>query len=205
MCKWNRDCFHHGDLRQVLIDLALNAVRTSGANAFSLREAAKLAGVTPGAAYRHFASREALLAEVKLLGFALLGKHMICAMIGLDPKKRFAALGLAYVSFATKEPHLFALLFGPRANGPTSNPVEASPDDAYALLRQCIAEFQGIAGQEVDPADLAMAWASAHGAARLVVEGVWHPNDPRITLAINRSVEALAPSFTVESKQQVAR
>jgi AcrR family transcriptional regulator len=205
MHKKKRECFHHGDLRQALIDLAMNAVRRYGANAFSLREAAKLAGVTPGAAYRHFASREALLAEVKLFGFALLSKHMICAMKGLDPKKRFAALGLAYVSFAMEEPHLFALLFGPRAGGPYSNPLENKAEDAFALLRQCIADFQGIAGHEVDPADLAMAWASAHGAARLVVEGVWHPNDPRITLAINRSVEALAPSFTVERKQQVAR
>jgi AcrR family transcriptional regulator len=205
MCKRKRDCFHHGDLRQVLIDLALKAVRASGTNAFSLREAAKLAGVTPGAAYRHFASREALLAEVRTLGFGLLGKHMISTMSGLGPKKRFAALGLAYVSFAIEEPHIFSLVFGPRAGGPTTNPAEASHEDAFALLRQCIADFQEIAGHEVDPADLAMAWANAHGAARLVVEGVWHQNDPRIDLAVNRSVEALAPSFMIERKQQVAR
>jgi AcrR family transcriptional regulator len=205
MHKKKRECFHHGDFHQALLDLAMNAVRVSTTNAFSPREAVKLAGVRPGAAYRHFTSREALLAEVKPLGFALLSKHMVSAMKGLDQKKRFAALGLAYVSFAKEEPHLFALLFGPRAGGPYSNPLENKADDAFALLRQCIADFQGITGHEVDPADLAMAWANAHGAARLVVEGMWHPNDPRIDLAINRSVEALVPASIVERLLQVAR
>jgi AcrR family transcriptional regulator len=144
---------YHGDLRQALIDLAINAMRASGTNAFSLREAGKLAGVTPGAAYRHFASSAALLAEMRTLGFALLRKHLISAMKGLDSEKHFSALGLAYVTFAAKEPHLFALLFGPRKGGATNSPVEATPEGAFALSRHRIADRKEVGGSKVDPTD----------------------------------------------------
>lgn len=105
--------YHHGDLRRVLIDAALQLVGEGGPDAVSVREAARRAGVSPGAPFRHFPSRDALMqavAEEAQRRFrAEIGGALSDAPAG-DPLARFRALGLAYVRWAMRNPTHFEIL-----------------------------------------------------------------------------------------------
>ena len=105
--------YHHGDLRRVLIDAALQLVGEGGPDAVSVREAARRAGVSPGAPFRHFPSRDALMqavAEEAQRRFrAEIGVALSDAPAG-DPLARFRALGLAYVRWAMRNPTHFEIL-----------------------------------------------------------------------------------------------
>src|SRR5512144_2694595 len=105
--------YHHGDLRRVLIDAALQWVGEGGAEAVSVREAARRAGVSPGAPFRHFPSRDALMQAV-----AEEAQRRFRAEIGValshtpagDTLARFRALGLAYVRWAMRNPTHFEII-----------------------------------------------------------------------------------------------
>jgi AcrR family transcriptional regulator len=105
--------YHHGDLRRVLIDAALQLVGEGGPDAVSVREAARRAGVSPGAPFRHFPSRDALMqavAEEAQRRFrAEIGVALSDAPAG-DPLARFRALGLAYVRWAMRNPTHFEII-----------------------------------------------------------------------------------------------
>src|SRR5947209_554282 len=101
--------YHHGDLRRVLIDAALQLVGEGGPDAVSVREAARRAGVSPGAPFRHFPSRDALMQAV-----AEEAQRRFRAEIGValaaapgDPLSRFRCLGLAYLRWAMRNPTHF--------------------------------------------------------------------------------------------------
>ena len=105
--------YHHGDLRRVLIDAALQLVGEGGADAVSVREAARRAGVSPGAPFRHFPSRDALMqavAEEAQRQF----RAEIAAALGPaapgDPLRRFRCLGLAYLRWAMRNPTHFEII-----------------------------------------------------------------------------------------------
>jgi AcrR family transcriptional regulator len=105
--------YHHGDLRRVLIDAALQLVGEGGAEAVSVREAARRAGVSPGAPFRHFPSRDALMqavAEEAQRRFrAEIGAALATAAPG-DPLGRFRCLGLAYLRWAMRNPTHFEII-----------------------------------------------------------------------------------------------
>jgi AcrR family transcriptional regulator len=109
--------YHHGDLRRVLIDAALQLVGEGGPDAVSVREAARRAGVSPGAPFRHFPSRDALMqavAEEAQRRFrAEIEVGLSDAPAG-DPLARFRALGLAYVRWAIRNPTHFEIISGRR-------------------------------------------------------------------------------------------
>ena len=94
--------YHHGNLRQALVDAALLLIETKGPTGFTLSEAAKNAGVTPAAVYRHFEGREDLIAEAALQGFAIFAERMETAYNGGQPNalRAFEATGQAYLNFA---------------------------------------------------------------------------------------------------------
>ncbi len=111
--------FHHGDLRNTLLAIARRLVQQHGPEGFSLREAAREAGVSPNAAYRHFTDKAALLGELARQGFREMAIEMeeTMAAAGDDPVARIHANGLAYVRFAARERDLFNLMFGPFGAG----------------------------------------------------------------------------------------
>lgn len=134
---------HHGNLRAVLIGAALEHVRHHGAASFSLRDATSAAGVTSAAAYRHFASRAHLLAEVVVLGFAELSASMLSHASRHPDGAPLPVTGEACIDFARREPHLFALMFGP--DGATARRMAAVADiGAPSAARQLRAERQHI-------------------------------------------------------------
>jgi AcrR family transcriptional regulator len=197
----NRDSYHHGDLRRILIAFALRRVRSGGADGFSLREAARAAGVTAGAVYRHFDDREALLAAVAVEGFRLLAVRTMRATTGAAGIHRLLATGRAYVAFASAEPRLFRLMFSQVGTRARQEYVEMP--DAPSSFEQMRAALVEVAGVEAgaDEAVLAHAWSVAHGAASLICDGVWMRNDPRAEAALQGFVK-LAASWRQETKKR---
>ena len=105
--------YHHGDLRRVLIDAALQLVGEGGAEAVSVREAARRAGVSPGAPFRHFPSREALMSAVAEEAQRRFRAEIDLALAEApagDPLARFRRLGLAYMRWAMKNPTHFEII-----------------------------------------------------------------------------------------------
>jgi AcrR family transcriptional regulator len=173
--------YHHGNLRPVLVDTAVELARTTGPDGVVLREVARRAGVSHNAAYRHFDDRAALLAEVSDRAMADLEQAMrerIGAVTLTDPTaratERLRETGRAYVAYALREPGLFAVAF--TAPEPDAAPRPPEPTDVagpYAVLNAVLDELVDCGA--VDPArrqgaDVAC-WAMVHGFAVLHVDG----------------------------------
>lgn len=105
--------YHHGNLRQALVTASLDLIEKNGPQGFTLSEAAKAAGVTPAAVYRHFQGREDLLAEVARQGFEIFGDLMEHAWNGGAPSvlAGFEATGRAYLAFARRFPAHYMAMF----------------------------------------------------------------------------------------------
>ena len=105
--------YHHGNLRQALIDAALLLIEEKGPQGFTLSEAAKKAGVTPAAVYRHFEGREDLIAAGALQGYGIFGDLMEYAFQSGQPSAlaSFEATGRAYLAFAAKYPGHYQAMF----------------------------------------------------------------------------------------------
>jgi AcrR family transcriptional regulator len=109
--------YHHGDLRRVLIEAALQLVEEGGAEGLSVREAARRAGVSPGAPFRHFPSRDALMtavAEEAQRRFRAEVDAALAQVPGADPLARFRALGLAFLRWAMRNPTHFEVISSTR-------------------------------------------------------------------------------------------
>jgi AcrR family transcriptional regulator len=191
--------YHHGDLRNALVDAATTLARQGGPDAVVLREAARRIGVTPAAAYHHFANHEQLVQAVKQRALALLTSKMESAFTddqasrapagarGPDSpadaaRRRLRALGSAYLRFAFDEPGLFRLAFGPRGAWPTEE--SARPHDHTAgplvLLCQVLDELAtaGAIPAERQPGLEYVAWAEVHGVASFCLDGPLARMDP---------------------------
>lgn len=177
----SRDAYHHGDLRNALVDAAVSLVVAKGAEGFSLREAARAVGVSPAAAYRHFADKDALLAAVAFAGFRRLARSMRAAAarksrsgdVRVRAAAAFAAVGEAYVEFAVEQPSLFRVMFGPWCQLAQGLPEEMNEeDDPYLGLVQIL---DGLVAVGVIPAERRAgaelpSWSMVHGFASLLVE-----------------------------------
>jgi AcrR family transcriptional regulator len=168
--------YHHGDLRRALIDASLALISEEGFGALTLREVARRAGVTHAAPYRHFADKEALLAEVAAEGFRAMATRMRERMaLAGGPVERLNACGVAYVLFAVEHPAHFRVMFGPHFAKPLEHEALGTEGgNAFGLLMQSLIEGQQAGAlREGEPLPLALgAWSLVHGLASLLVEGV---------------------------------
>src|ERR1700730_17011762 len=105
--------YHHGNLREALIDAALDLIARKGPAGFTFADAARSAGVSSAAPYRHFRDRDALIADVARRGFELFETHLERAWNegGPEPFAAFENLGRAYLSFARDEPAYYSAMF----------------------------------------------------------------------------------------------
>lgn len=162
------------DTREALLRAAVEIADTDGVGAIGLREAARRAGVTHGAPYRHFESQQALVAAVAEQGFRELMAEAQAAQAeaGSDVLLRFHAVGLAYLRFALAHPGQFRVMFGAEAAAdPAVRSAEAAVF-ALAVNEIASAQRQGLIAPG-DPQEMALlAWSTAHGLAVLTIDGL---------------------------------
>ncbi|MCA6111230.1 TetR/AcrR family transcriptional regulator [Bradyrhizobium cenepequi] len=169
--------YHHGDLRHALVDAALQLVDESGPNAVSVREAARRAGVSPGAPFRHFPSRDALmtaLAEEAQRRFRAEIQAALDAAKADDPLARFRAFGLAYVRWAMKNPAHFEIISSRRFfDHDRSAGVSRDNAELIALTERTLAE--AFAQGQLRVSDLKQVQiagrALVYGFARMNIDG----------------------------------
>lgn len=159
--------YHHGDLRRSLITAAHELLRAGGIEAVTLREAARLAGVSHNAPYRHFASREALLAALATEGFRNLRRALEEAGRRAEQPERLTALGRAYLRFADADRATFRLMFGGVIEKAGYPDLAEASGAAFGALRSVVAEGGAPAGAE---REALRAWALVHGLAHLVAD-----------------------------------
>lgn len=167
--------YHHGNLREALVDAAVDAARERGADGLALRDLARRVGVSHNAAYRHFAGREELVAEVAGRAMDRLVETMQrrwSAVTTEDPvlraRRRLAEVGRSYVEFAVGEPGLFALAFS--SVSAASRLEGAGP---YLLLGQALDELVEVgflAAQARVGAEITC-WSAMHGFSVLAIDG----------------------------------
>lgn len=168
--------YHHGNLRQALVDGALVLIEEKGPAGFTLSEAAKRAGVTPAAVYRHFEGREDLIAEAARQGYGIFADVMEFAYESGQPSalEAFSATGRAYLAFARKHPGHYIAMFESGIS------VNHSPELAEAAARgRAILEKAAEALSQHIPPDRrpppamfsAHVWALSHGVVELFARG----------------------------------
>ena len=167
--------FHHGDLRWALLEAASRLLDQYGPLGVGLRAAARLAGVSQTAPYRHFADKEALLAALAEQGLVDLGDRLQAAVREAgEPGAALLAIARTYVMTAKARPQLFRLMFGPEVADKVRYPeVRNAGERAFDVLVEAIAAAQRAgAVRPGDPVEMAVAhWSAVHGFASLIVDG----------------------------------
>lgn len=168
--------YHHGNLREALIQAALDLISEKGPGGFSFAEAARVAGVSPAAPYRHFRDRDALLADVAARGFATFAGVLAKAWDGGRPSPRaaFDRVGRAYLAFARKEPAYFSAMFEQGLSADEHPNLRTEGDKAFAVLREACEALIATLPKEKRPPALMMAlhvWSLSHGIASLFARG----------------------------------
>ena len=169
--------YHHGDLRRVLIDAALQLVSERGMDAVSVREAARRAGVSPGAPFRHFPSRDALIhavAEEAQRRFRAEIEAALADAPAGDPLGRFRSLGLAYLRWAMRNPTHFEVISSRRLfDHDRAAAVSSDNAELIALTEQTLAD--AFAAGQLRSADLKHVQiagrALVYGFARMNIDG----------------------------------
>jgi AcrR family transcriptional regulator len=168
--------YHHGNLKEALFRAALELIAQKGPGGFTFAEAARWAGVSPAAPYRHFRDRDELLASVALRGFNLFEVTLARAWDDGRPDT-FTALdrfGKAYLAFARSEPAYYSAMFEAGIPPTTSAELREAGDRAFAVLRGAAEKLCAQISGRARPPALMVAlhiWAMAHGIASLFGRG----------------------------------
>ncbi len=178
-----RSAYHHGNLRNELLALALRRFVERGSMDFTLRELARDLGVTHNAPYRHFAAKSELVAALREDGFARLAERERDAVVDRadDPRAQVRALGEAYVRFALEEPALFRLLLTEPGGEPAGK--TKSGGESYAMLEQAIGRGRerGLIRDDLSARELALvAWSLVHGLSTLLSSGRLPVSEARV-------------------------
>ncbi|SNB74139.1 transcriptional regulator, TetR family [Arboricoccus pini] len=172
----SRRGYHHGNLKEALIRAALNLISEKGLSGFTFAEAARTAGVSPAAPYRHFRDRDELLADVARQGFerfeAML--HLAWNNGRPDPIVALGNIGKAYLAFAATEPAYHSAMFESGLSLEAHPELRHAGDRAFAILRQAAQQVALRLPPESRPPSLMMAlhlWSLSHGIAALFSRG----------------------------------
>jgi AcrR family transcriptional regulator len=166
MSTSKRSTYHHGQLRQTLIALALEAVEHGRPEDLSLRGLAEQAGVSGMAPYRHFADKAALLAAVAEAGFGALRQKLVEVDDPADARAALVAFAGVYVRFAVARPGLFRLMFA--GAPPTPDDRLSDPATVFWLFMQRI---EALVPPNRQRDAFFACWSLAHGLASLLVAG----------------------------------
>jgi AcrR family transcriptional regulator len=172
-----RRAYHHGDLRRQLIAAAERIIIERGVDGFTLREATRRVGVSHAAPAHHFKDAKGLLTEVALLGFRDFGRALAAAdkRGGVDPARRLAEQGAAYVRFALKYPARFQLMFRVDKHDHGNAEFVGVAKQSYLVLEDAIRAATGTSPDRPLSGDgqglLVAIWAMVHGFSHLALGG----------------------------------
>jgi len=191
-----RKTFRHGDLRNALVTAGLEMARVGGPNAVILREATRQAGVSPNAAYRHFAGQAELLDAVRSACLsrvaAAIEDEMKKHKAGRDPqafaRKSLRAVGMGYLGFAMREPGMFRTAFSvsPPVHSPDPANTASMGLNPFQLLSLALDRMleSGLLSKRARQDAEYLAWSTVHGLALLVLEGALHQMPHEMVLAL---------------------
>lgn len=191
-----RKTFRHGDLRNALVAAGLEMARAGGPDAVVLREATRQAGVSPNAAYRHFASQAELLDAVRSACLsrvaATIEDEMRKCRPGRNPqafaRKSLRAVGMGYLGFAMKEPGMFRTAFSVPPPVESRDPANTASMglNAFQLLSLALDRMQesGLLSRKDRRDSEYLAWSTVHGLALLVLEGPLHKMPPEMVMEL---------------------
>lgn len=179
-----RSTYRHGDLRRALLEAGVELARSGGPEAVVLREATRRAGVVPNAAYRHFASRLALLQAVRAAALSAVARAMEEELARVDAARdplaqaraSVRAVGTGYLRFAQAETGLFRTAFATPVDVDDA-PAEAKGGDSgldpFELLGAALDRLVDAGGMapERRPGAEFLAWSAVHGLALLIIDG----------------------------------
>jgi AcrR family transcriptional regulator len=168
--------YHHGNLKEALIRAALQLIAEKGPAGFTFAEAARSAGVSPAAPYRHFRDRDELMSDVARQGFERFAAALARAWDNgrPDPSVAFERLGKAYLEFARTEPAYYSAMFEAGIPLDISPELRHAADSAFAVLRSATEGLVATMPAGSRPPVLMMAlhvWALSHGIASLFGRG----------------------------------
>jgi AcrR family transcriptional regulator len=168
--------YHHGNLKEALIRAALELIAEKGPAGFTFAEAARFAGVSPAAPYRHYRDRDDLLADVALRGFEQFADALTKAWDAgrPDPMTAFERMGKAYLAFARVEPAYYSAMFETGISPTTSAELGAAGERAFAVIRNASERLISRLPAGKRPPALMVAlhvWSMSHGIASLFGRG----------------------------------
>ena len=168
--------YHHGNLKEALVRAALALIAEKGPAGFTFADAARWAGVSPAAPYRHFRDREALLADVALRGFELFTEALTKAWNDGQPDvlAAFDRLGKAYLNFAKNEPSYYSAMFEAGVSADSNAALRDASEHAFAVLRSAAEKLVAMMPAQGRPPALMVAlhiWSMTHGIASLFGRG----------------------------------
>jgi len=172
--------YHHGNLKNALIEAAISQIANHGARALSLRELSRSIGVSHASTYRHFPNKESVLAAIAEQGFEKLTRAMETAARphAGDPLEMLQATGVAYVEFGVTYPHHLQVMFGDLITHHEDYPaLLESSKKAYDVLVSVVREGQqtGRIGAQNERLVTLAAWSQVHGLAMLIASGRIRP------------------------------
>lgn len=168
--------YHHGNLKEALIKAALDLIAQKGPAGFTFAEAARAAGVSPAAPYRHFRDRDALMADIARRGFDLFADRLEAAWDEgrPEPLAAFKRVGNAYLAFAREEPSFYTAMFEAGLPPDLDPELAQAGDRAFAVLRAATEAVVADLPQDRRPPVGMVSyhiWALAHGIAGLFARG----------------------------------
>ncbi|WP_407193677.1 TetR/AcrR family transcriptional regulator [Bradyrhizobium sp. STM 3566] len=162
--------YHHGELQEALIAASEAILAEQGAEGFTLREAARRAGVSPAAPSHHFGNAQGLLTEVAIRGYDALAEALRAAASGKQgAREKLRAQGLAYVDFALRHPGRFQMMFANKRLVADDARLKQASRAAGHAFETVVAELVGGTAKEAKTA-AAAAWSTVHGFAKLALE-----------------------------------
>ncbi len=158
-----------GDLREACVKEALAIIAKGGIDSLSLRDVARRLGVSHQAPYKHFPSREHILAEVVGRAYASFAAHLDKRLHSEDPYVDLGNLGRSYLDYARKHPLHYQLMFGTPLPDPAEHPeMMAKAEHAFATLKETIARLPGRKSDADVDLDALFAWSVVHGLASIL-------------------------------------
>jgi AcrR family transcriptional regulator len=205
-----RNTYRHGDLRRALIEAGVELAREGGPTAVVLREATRRAGVSPNAAYRHFADRQDLLEAVCSACQAQVARAIEAEQAAgrppsgvpgatdagsslADARSRLRAVGVGYLRFALTEPGLFQTAFSASPDMEDSGSAARAGDSGLTPFQLLSAALDGLAAVGALPPDRRpgaefLAWSAVHGLAILLIDGPLRSVDADLRSSLIRRV-----------------